>query len=270
MNADGQRARATTVKSGLELEALGAPIEVRRHPAARRLTLRVSKTKRAVIVTVPAQCRMEEAGKFLKSNSTGCASGWAACRSRCPSPTARGFPCAGDLHRVCFTGPRRARAVVEIDAARRQDMPRLLVSGRSEHAPRRLQGLAGRAGPLRSRRRCVTLHAKSLGVKARSITPARSDQPLGLVHGRRAAVVLVAADPGAGPCARLRGRARGRASRRDEPRARASGSWWRARCRGWRRPSAGCAITAPTCTATALRPEQDRSMIEALGFDHGT
>ena len=62
------RGKKKTVASELELENLGAPIEVRRHPAARRLTLRVSKTKRAVIVTVPAEYRMDEAGKFLRNN----------------------------------------------------------------------------------------------------------------------------------------------------------------------------------------------------------
>ena len=37
------RGHGQTVKSGLELEAIGAPIEVRRHPAARRLTDRVAR-----------------------------------------------------------------------------------------------------------------------------------------------------------------------------------------------------------------------------------
>src|SRR5690349_3043415 len=101
--------------SELELEALGAPIEVRRHPAARRLTLRVSKTKRAVIVTVPAEYRMEEAGRFLKSNLE-----WVRERlGRVPEPVpfadgAR-IPLRGRAHRVCFIGAQRQRAVVEIE-----------------------------------------------------------------------------------------------------------------------------------------------------------
>ena len=48
---------------------------------------------------------------------------------------------------------------------------------------------------------------------------ARPDEPLGLVHGWRAAVVFVAAGAGACACARLRRRARGCASGRDEPRS---------------------------------------------------
>ena len=96
-------------KSELEFEALGAPIEVRRHPAARRLTLRVSKTKRAVIVTVPEACRMEDAGRFLKNNLD-----WVRDRlGRVPAPVpftdgAR-IPLRGTSHRVVFEGPVRGK-----------------------------------------------------------------------------------------------------------------------------------------------------------------
>jgi predicted metal-dependent hydrolase len=162
------RGKKKSVASGLELENLGAPIEVRRHPAARRLTLRVSKTKRAVIVTVPADYRMDEAGKFLRSNLD-----WV--RERLgkvpePVPFADGvkIPLRGRLHHVCFSGPRRARGVVEIDDAAGR-MPMLSVSGRLEHAPRRLKDwLVEQARA--DLDACVGLHARRLGVKARSIT----------------------------------------------------------------------------------------------------
>ena len=36
-----------------KLEDIHARVEVRRHPSARRLTLRVSRTRRSVIVTLP-------------------------------------------------------------------------------------------------------------------------------------------------------------------------------------------------------------------------
>ena len=51
-----------------KLSVLGAPVEVRRHAGARRLTLRVSRTRRAVIVTLPLQCDLGEAGSFLNRN----------------------------------------------------------------------------------------------------------------------------------------------------------------------------------------------------------
>ena len=162
------RGTRKTVESAFELEALGAPIEVRRHPAARRLTLRVSKTKRAVIVTVPAECRLEEADKFLRSNLD-----WVRDRlTRVPEPVpfADGsrIPLRGRLHRVCFAGPERGRAVVEIEQSG-SGTPRLDVSGRLEHAPRRLKDwLVEQARA--DLEACVALHTRSLDVKARRIT----------------------------------------------------------------------------------------------------
>lgn len=162
------RGKKKTVASELELENLGAPIEVRRHPAARRLTLRVSKTKRAVIVTVPAEYRMDEASKFLRSNIE-----WVRERlGNVPEPVpfaddAR-IPLRGRMHQVSFTGPRRARGVVEVENADGR-MPILNVSGRREHAPRRLKDwLVEQARA--DLDACVGGHARKLGVKARSIT----------------------------------------------------------------------------------------------------
>jgi predicted metal-dependent hydrolase len=165
------RRRTGSTKSTLELEALGAPIEVRRHPAARRLTLRVSKTKRAVVVTVPAQCRMEEAGRFVESNLD-----WVRERLGCvpePVPFADGarIPLRGRLHCLCFAGATRARPVVEVATppGTPGGMPRLLVSGRIEHASRRFKDwlLEQARADLDA---CVARHSRTLGVRARSIS----------------------------------------------------------------------------------------------------
>lgn len=163
-----RRGQRVTFKSELEFEALGAPIEVRRHPAARRLTLRVSKTKRAVIVTVPEACRMEDAGRFLKSNLD-----WVRDRlGRVPAPVpfadgAR-IPLRGAAHRVVFEGPVRGKPVVWMEPGTR-GLPTLNVAGRVEYAPRRLRDwLVEQARA--DLDACVSLHARRLGTKARSIT----------------------------------------------------------------------------------------------------
>jgi predicted metal-dependent hydrolase len=164
--------RSRSFKSTLELEAIGAPIEVRRHPAARRLTLRVSKTKRAVLVTVPEQCRMEEASRFVESNLD-----WVRERLGCvpePVPFEDGarIPLRGRLHVVSFTGSARARtgarSVVEVVTVPGV-MPRLVVSGRSEHGPRRLKDWLLEQARM-DLDTCVSRHSKALGVKARSIS----------------------------------------------------------------------------------------------------
>jgi hypothetical protein len=77
------------------------------------------------------------------------------------------IPVRGRLHLVCFTDLGRARAVVEIAQAA-QGMPRLLVSGRTEHAPRRLRDWLVEQARF-DLDASVARHAKSLGVKARSI-----------------------------------------------------------------------------------------------------
>jgi hypothetical protein len=166
------RGRSSSSKSTLELEALGAPIEVRRHPAARRLTLRVSKTKRAVIVTVPAACRMEEAGRFVETNLDWVRERLGSVPEPVPFNDGARIPLRGRLHRLCFCGVTRARSVVEIVASEGAPvgaMPRLLVSGRLEHASRRLKDwlMEQARADLDA---CVTRHSAALGVKPRSIS----------------------------------------------------------------------------------------------------
>ncbi len=213
------RGTRKTVKSAFELEALGAPIEVRRHPAARRLTLRVSKTKRAVIVTVPAECRHGRGRQVSqRAISTGCASASAACPSRCRSPTARRIPLRGRLHRVCFTGPERGRAVVEIEQSG-SGMPRLDVAGRLEHAPRRLKDwLVEQArGGSRCLRRTSHPQASTSRRAASRLRDQTSRWGSCTAGGLLSFSWRLILAPGAR--ARLRRRARGCPPARDEPRS---------------------------------------------------
>jgi len=143
------------------------PVEVRRHPGARRLTLRVCKTRRAVVVTVPTQCRMEEAGTFLKSHVD-----WVRERlGNVPEPVAfvdgANIPLRGREHCLRFTGPGRGRPVVSVDELV-GELPRIDVSGRVEHAARRLKDwlYAEARSDLDGR---VTWHARALGVRAKRI-----------------------------------------------------------------------------------------------------
>jgi predicted metal-dependent hydrolase len=151
----------------LAVKGIAAPVEVRRHPNARRLTLRVSKTKRAVIITVPARCRVDEAGEFLRSHLE-----WVRERlGRVPEPVpfANGgeIPLRGKMHRVCFAGPHGGGSVVSIVKSE-SATPLLRVCGRTEHAARRLKDwLVAEARKDLDRR--VAWHARNLGVRARRI-----------------------------------------------------------------------------------------------------
>jgi predicted metal-dependent hydrolase len=158
--------RRKTKTIGLEVHGITAPVEVRRHAGARRLTLRVSKTRRAVVVTVPVQCRMDEAGRFLNSHIE-----WVRDRlGRVPEPVpfvdGAQIPVRGKLHRIRFTGSGRG-AVVGIGPLG-SGIPCLNVSGRVEHAARRFKDwLAQQARADLDDR--VNQHARKLGVRPRRI-----------------------------------------------------------------------------------------------------
>jgi predicted metal-dependent hydrolase len=161
----GKRKRART--AALQVQGIGVPVEVRRHAGARRLTLRVSKTRRAVVVTVPSGCRLEEADKFLRTNID-----WVRERlGRVPEPVplvdGATIPLRGRLHRICYAGPGRGAAVVSAQACT-DGLPRLEVAGRIEHAARRLKDwlIAQAREDLDER---VRWHAAKLDVRVRHI-----------------------------------------------------------------------------------------------------
>ncbi len=149
------------------IEELGCPVEVRRHPGARRLTLRVSRTRRAVIVTLPVQCDLGEAGSFINRNIE-----WVRERLNSlprPVPFCDGalLPLRGEFHRLVFTGKREPGRVVQRKAGA-VGLPELRISGRAEHAGRRLRDWlfeeARRDLDVR-----VIHHAHNLGVTAKRI-----------------------------------------------------------------------------------------------------
>ena len=150
-----------------EIDRLGAPVEVRRHPAARRLTLRVSRTRRAVIVTLPVQCGLEEAGSFLHRNID-----WVRARLDSlpePVPFRHGIlvPLRGTAHRLIFPGeiPRR-RVVRRIEA---HPFPELHAPGEASAAVQRLEQWFAREAR-RDLEECVTKHANNLGVTPGRLT----------------------------------------------------------------------------------------------------
>jgi predicted metal-dependent hydrolase len=132
---EGKRART----AALQVQGIGVPVEVRRHAGARRLTLRVSKTRRTVVVTVPTGCRIEEAGRFLKSNIEWVRERLGSVPEPVPLADGATIPLRGRLHEICFTGPARGASVVSIENPVGETPPRLDVAGRLEHAARRLK-----------------------------------------------------------------------------------------------------------------------------------
>ncbi len=156
------RARASRARriEALQVQGLEAPVEVRRHPSARRMTLRVSRTQRAVIVTLPLQCDLKQAGEFLLNHID-----WV--RERLgrvpePQPFAHGnlIPLRGVPHRLTFSGDavRAVRIKAETDCDGQKS---IRVPGDVAEAPRRLrQWLMAEAK--RDLQRRVGVHARRL------------------------------------------------------------------------------------------------------------
>lgn len=153
-------------KSELAVTGLDAPVEVRRHPAARRLTLRVSQTRRAVIVTVPVRCRIDEASLFVHRNLDWVRKRLDALPDVAPFADGMMLPLRGVPHRVRFTtsgiGP-----IVRIEATHSATRE-IVVRGRPEHCARRLKDWLYLQAKT-DLDRCVMLHAGRLGLRPRRL-----------------------------------------------------------------------------------------------------
>ena len=148
------------------MHVAGARVEVRRHAGARRLTLRVSRTRRAVIVTIPLQCDPDEAGSFISRNIE-----WV--RERLdnlpdPVPFASGcaMPLRGEPHDIVFTGAGPSRLVTLNRTA--SPRPEICVPGSEASVEKRLRGWLFDEAK-RDLDRSVTLHAKRLNVQPKRI-----------------------------------------------------------------------------------------------------
>jgi predicted metal-dependent hydrolase len=160
------RTRSSRLEA-LDVEGLPAPVEVRRHPTARRMTLRVSRTKHAVIMTVPMNCNLADAGNFLHTHLD-----WVR-RHLCAVPQPVAFahgetiPFRGLPHKIVFNGERGHDFLVRVEADR-PGLPRLVVAGTTEGAPRRLANWLTQQATEEIDRR-VRHHATQLGVRPKRI-----------------------------------------------------------------------------------------------------
>src|SRR5262245_13673713 len=150
----------------LRIRGLSAAVEVRRHPKARRMTLRVSRTKRMVVVTLPLQCDLDEAGTFVNTHIEWVRQHLGSLPQPVPFRHGAVVPFRGRPHRVVFAGPGRGVVNVGKTAG---GMGVLTVHGPREQAPTRLKRwLADQA--LRDLDARVQWHARNLGLTPKRIT----------------------------------------------------------------------------------------------------
>jgi len=126
------------IAPGFTYEGIDAPVEVRRHPRARRLTLRVSRTRRAVIVTLPVECDLDEADSFIVRNIDWVREHLGRVPKPVPFHDGALMPLRGEMHRLVFTRNRQTGGVVQRRPST-TGFPELRVGGPVNHASKRLR-----------------------------------------------------------------------------------------------------------------------------------
>lgn len=161
-----ESARPKSRTSALAIIGLDADVEVRRHPSARRLTLRVSQTRRAVIVTVPTRCRIDEANLFVRRNLAWVRERLGKLPHLVPLADGSALPLRGVPHTVMFSR-RETGPVVVVRAGAEGAV--IDVRGRPEHCPRRLRDWL-RDEAKRDLDERVSHHARQLGLSPRRLS----------------------------------------------------------------------------------------------------
>lgn len=141
-------------------------IEVRRHPAARRYTLRVREARRDVVLTMPPRGSMRQAKRFAEKNVD-----WIAARLRRlprPAPFAPGetIPLRGVPHRIVHRPGARGTAWTETDAG---GTPLLCIAGGAAHIGRRARDFL-KAEARRDLLAASRRYAAILGVSIRAVS----------------------------------------------------------------------------------------------------
>jgi len=150
----------------LKIQGLGLPIVLRRSARARRFSLQVSEARRDAVLTLPAFSSYGEADEFLNRHLDWLRERLAKLAEAVSFTHGSVIPLRGVSHRLEFAGSGRRRGVVSVERA--DDGPVLVVSGETEHAPRRLQDWLKRQAHA-DLRQCVDIHAKRLKLAPKRI-----------------------------------------------------------------------------------------------------
>jgi predicted metal-dependent hydrolase len=166
----------------VKVKGLEFPILLRRSSRARRFSLQVSEARRGAILTMPVYSSFTDADEFLSRHLDWLKERVAGLSEPVPFTHGAIVPLRGFAHMLRFAGSVRRRGVVWIEAAEDtkiapawpqgarlpiRRLPRLLVAGETEHAPRRLLDWLKRQAHQDLRAR-VAVHANRL-----DLTPAR-------------------------------------------------------------------------------------------------
>ncbi len=114
----------------LELAEREVAVELQRHPRARRISLRISKTGQGITMVLPRRTPVREALAFAEQNSGWILKHLEALPAPIPFVAGAVIPLLGLDHRIVHDPPSRGGV--------RREPGVITVSGRAEHLPRRL------------------------------------------------------------------------------------------------------------------------------------
>jgi predicted metal-dependent hydrolase len=135
-------------------------VTVRRHPRARRYTLRVRERDRAIVMTIPPRGSLRQARDFAERNANWIATRVKRIPDRVPFTDGAEIPLRGVPHRVLHRPRARGAAWTETDAEGRAS---LCVAGGSQHVARRVRDFLKREAK-RDLTDATRRHAAKLGV----------------------------------------------------------------------------------------------------------
>jgi predicted metal-dependent hydrolase len=177
-----KRLRPGSREIEVKIRGLGLPVVLRRSSRARRFSLQVNEARRGAVLTMPIYSSYTDADEFLSRHFDWLKERLAGLSEPVPFTHGAVVPLRGYAHLLRFAGLVRRRGVVWAEAAddaaaapawpqsarhSLRRLPRLMVAGEVEHAPRRLLDWLKRQAHLDLRAR-VAVHASRL-----KLSPAR-------------------------------------------------------------------------------------------------
>ena len=152
------------------IDGIDAPIVVKRHTRAKRLTLRLRESRREVALTIPSYCSSEDALSFLEKNKKWLERHLAKLPEFVPFQDGQKIPFKGTLHKINFLGHKRGAAPVLIESEGGEgSTPTLNVVGDDAHAPRRLKDWLKQQAK-KEIEQCVKYHANNLKLVPKRIS----------------------------------------------------------------------------------------------------
>ena len=134
----------------LELRRRTVPVELRRHPRARRISLRISKDGDGIVLVLPQRTPIREALDFAENNGSWVLSRLEAAPPRVPFAPGAVIPLLGVDHRIehdpaarrgVWRGVRQGEAIIRVSGAP-EFLPRRLGDFLKREARREIAGRA--------------------------------------------------------------------------------------------------------------------------------